>query len=135
MGLNVTKVRWINARKLVDQHGGVCRLGEKLGMSKQQASHVFGARPIKGIGHHMARKIETHFGFEEGWMDTDHELIRRIRHEAAEPAHVDGVLARLGYRPTPLVYETIKKCAEAGIGERTLTTISSLLMAHEVTHG
>ena len=69
----VSLTRWLNARKLVDQHGGVLRFGEKLGMSKQQASHIFGARPIKGIGHSIARRVENEFGLGKGWMDVEHQ--------------------------------------------------------------
>lgn len=65
----VTDTRYRNARRLADQVGGVVAFADKLGMSKAQASHIVGARPVKGIGHSIARRIEQAFGLATGSLD------------------------------------------------------------------
>lgn len=79
----ITQRRYLNARTLMSQAGGgPVRFAERLStikfMSKQQASHVVGERPVKGIGHDLARRIELAYGMKPGWLDQDH---------SAPPAH------------------------------------------------
>lgn len=71
-GMTILDVRLENARKLAAQIGGQQRFAERLNMSRQQASHIIGSRPVKGIGHSMARRIEVALEMPIGWLDIDH---------------------------------------------------------------
>lgn len=62
-----------NARKLARDAGGVVRFGERLGMSKAQASQLIGRSPIRQIGNLTARRIEAEFDLPAEWLDTDHD--------------------------------------------------------------
>ena len=127
--VGVSLTRWLNARKLVDQHGGVLKLGEKLGMSKQQASHIFGARPIKGIGHSIARRVENEFGLGKGWMDQEHRvLIAEEELDEVKYASAQDALARAiritGVTPQPTMSFALKQCMR----EHGLTVSGAILI-------
>lgn len=135
--MGVSETRYKNARVLVGSHGGVVKLGERLGMSKQQSSHIFGSRPIKGIGHSIARRIEKVFSMPDGWMDTDHEMLEKAAKtgQSKDPADLEATLRRLSYTPQPMLYEALRLLADSGVTQNLLSSVARLLMAHEITAG
>lgn len=72
------KIRLENARKLLSEAGSASQLGDRLGMTKQQVSHIVGSRPIRGIGNGIARKLEIEFGRPSGWLDHEHDPLSDI---------------------------------------------------------
>ncbi len=76
----IYKVRLENARKLAEEAGGVVRFGDRIGISKSQASQIIGRNPIRLIGDDLAERIETSFGKPTDWLDANHSdtLIDRI---------------------------------------------------------
>lgn len=70
------EVRYENARALASE--GPAEFARKLSdvsdkpMSGQQANQIIGPSASRGIGDDMARRIETAYGKETGWLDTDH---------------------------------------------------------------
>lgn len=82
-------VRLTNARQLASEAGGVVRFGDRLGMSKAQASQIVGRNPIRQIGDDIAARIEVEFRKPADWLDTDHadplpDLVRRLTPENRE---------------------------------------------------
>lgn len=71
-GMTILSIRLENARQLALQVGGQQRFADRLNMSRQQASHIIGKTPHKGIGHQLARRIEEVFSTPVGWLDLDH---------------------------------------------------------------
>lgn len=72
IGMTILSTRLLNAKKLAEQVGSQSRFADKLNMSRQQASHIIGSNPHKGIGHALARRIEQAFDVPIGWLDIDH---------------------------------------------------------------
>jgi SOS-response transcriptional repressor LexA len=70
--MTIINTRLENARCLAADTGGQQRFADRLNMSRQQASHIIGKNPHKGIGHTMARRIEQMFDVPVGWLDVDH---------------------------------------------------------------
>jgi len=109
----VSLTRYKNARKLV----GVVRFGEKLGMGKAQASAYFGANPLKGIGHQVARRIEREFSLGEGGMDVDREMLQPSRPTddrsfesrfMAAQADLSRAAKLVGYDPPPALSSALR---------------------------
>ena len=71
--MDVYRIRWLNFRLLAGHRGGVSEAARKLGKSQGQVSHFGGERPIKNIGHDIAREIEAAYGKSHGWLDQLHE--------------------------------------------------------------
>ena len=71
--MDVYRIRWLNFRRLAGHRGGVSEAARKLGKSQGQVSHFGGERPIKNIGHDIAREIEAAYGKSHGWLDQVHE--------------------------------------------------------------
>lgn len=65
-------IRYLNARDLVSEIGGVSAFAERLGKSQSQVSQFAGESPIKGIGGKIAREIEAAFEKAPGWLDVPH---------------------------------------------------------------
>lgn len=79
-------VRLANARQLASEAGGVVRFGDRLDMSKAQASQIVGRNPIRQIGDDTADRIEAAFKKPADWLDADHsdplpDLVRRLTPE------------------------------------------------------
>ena len=73
--MDVYRIRWLNFRRLAGHRGGVSEAARKLGKSQGQVSHFGGERPIKNIGHDIAREIEIAYGKSHGWLDQVHEQV------------------------------------------------------------
>jgi hypothetical protein len=71
--MTIIQTRLKNARWLVEQVGGVPNFAARMGTTRQYIHHIAGAKPIKNIGNHMARRIEEVFEMPLGWMDVDHD--------------------------------------------------------------
>lgn len=70
--MTVYDTRWRNFRALIGpDHGAITDAAKLLGKSQGQVSHFGGARPIKNIGHKLARQIEKTYGKPEGWLDRE----------------------------------------------------------------
>lgn len=67
--MTVYQNRFAHLRDLINRHGGQSAVAEKLGVSRQQLSHIAAERPIRNIGDRQARKIEMTFGLPIGHMD------------------------------------------------------------------
>lgn len=72
--MDVYRIRWLNFRDLAGHRGGITEAAGKLGKSQGQVSHFGGERPIKNIGHDIAREIESAYGKPHGWLDQIHSL-------------------------------------------------------------
>lgn len=83
-GMTITSIRLENARRLAEQHGGQQRFADRMNMSRQQASHIIGKTPHKGIGHQLARRIEETFEMPIGWLDLDHQTPARVNDDAVD---------------------------------------------------
>lgn len=71
--VEVTQIRLINLRRLIDQLGGPTALASKLKYSNgSYISQMAGPTPTRAIGEKVARQIEKSLGYEPGWMDVDH---------------------------------------------------------------
>lgn len=64
--------------------GGQQKFADRLNMSRQQASHIIGRNPHKGIGHQMARRIEEVFEMPVGWLDIDHTTPALVNEDTIE---------------------------------------------------
>lgn len=70
--MTVYETRWRNFRALIGpDHGAITDAANKLKKSQGQVSHFGGAKPIKNIGHKLARQIEQTYGKPEGWLDRE----------------------------------------------------------------
>lgn len=60
-----------NSRQLMLECGGMAVFGKLIGMSNDngQLSNTFGPSPRKNIGDTVARKIDSAFNKDEGWLD------------------------------------------------------------------
>jgi len=69
--MTVTETRLTNAKSLIEQSGSLDAFGDRIGMNNDngQLSRTFGKKPIRKIGHKLARRIEAAFGRPEGWLD------------------------------------------------------------------
>lgn len=68
--MTIADIRRANLRTLIEQHGGVSRLSEKLGYSSpsflvQQA----GPNPSREVTEKSARRFEQKLGLEAGYLD------------------------------------------------------------------
>lgn len=71
--MNVYEIRWQNFRALIgSDHGAITDAAKRMGKTQGQVSHFGGARPIKNIGHKLAREIEKVWRQPEGWLDAEH---------------------------------------------------------------
>ena len=91
VGMTIIAVRLANARALSQQVGGQSRFADRLNMSRQQASHIIGSTPHKGIGHTMARRIEAAFEVPMGWLDQDHTLPAESAGDSVDLPHLSRV--------------------------------------------
>lgn len=89
-GMTILNVRLENAKKLASQVGGQSRFAERMNMSRQQASHIIGAKPHKGIGHTMARRIESVFDVPVGWLDIDHNTPATANEDSVDVPLLSG---------------------------------------------
>lgn len=72
-----TEIRYENARQLLLEAGGPAIFAAKMSdpakeMSPQQANQIAGPNAKRGIGDEMARRIESAFEKQRGWLDHDH---------------------------------------------------------------
>lgn len=68
--MTIFDTRRANAMRLIGtERGALSQFAAKMGMSKQQASHILGSKPIKNIGEEMARRIEQVYGVPVGSLD------------------------------------------------------------------
>lgn len=67
-------IRLENTRAAAERIGGQARLAERLDMSRQQVSHIIGARPHKNIGGRLARRIEAGLQLPAGELDQDRDM-------------------------------------------------------------
>ncbi len=67
--MTVYQNRYAHLRDLVSRHGGQSAMAEKLGVSRQQLSHIASDNPTRNIGDKQARKIEMTFGLPIGFID------------------------------------------------------------------
>ena len=65
-------IRLANARHLAEEAGNALRFGERIGISKSQASQIIGRNPVRQIGDDLAERMETEFGRPADWLDVDH---------------------------------------------------------------
>lgn len=111
--VGVAKVRWKNAVYLAQRFGGIVKFGERVGISKQQASHLWGARPVRNIGTANARRIEKAAGVPPGWLDVDHGVAEQSAPARAEVFTAPGrplvsfATAMSGLRPAARITDWI----------------------------
>lgn len=86
----INEIRRENARKLCDACGTQAEFARRLGVRRQQASHLVGSNPVKGIGDDQARKIESKFGKEIGWLDHLHREPDDAAEASASKGRDDG---------------------------------------------
>lgn len=67
--MTVYQNRYAHLRDLIERHGGQSAVAEKLGVSRQQLSHIGAENPVRNIGDRQARKIEMTFGLPIGHID------------------------------------------------------------------
>lgn len=67
--MTVYQNRYAHLRDIISRHGGQSAVAEKLGVSRQQLSHIGAETPVRNIGDKQARKIEMTFGLPIGHMD------------------------------------------------------------------
>lgn len=82
--MTILNVRLDNARALAQQVGGQQKFADRLNMSRQQASHIIGRKPYKGIGHQLARRIEEALDVPIGWLDVDHKTPAIVNDDAVD---------------------------------------------------
>lgn len=70
--MNLTDTRRANLRTLIEQHGGVSRLSEKLGYSSPSfLVQQVGPNPTRVVTERSARKFEQKLGLEPGTLDRE----------------------------------------------------------------
>lgn len=68
--MTIFDTRRANALRLIGtERGALSQFAAKMSMSKQQASHVLGSKPIKNLGSELARRIEQVYGLPVGSLD------------------------------------------------------------------
>lgn len=67
-------IRLENTRAAAERIGGQARLADRLGMSRQQVSHIIGAKTYKNIGGRLARRIEVGLQLPVGDLDQDRDM-------------------------------------------------------------
>lgn len=76
MKMDITKIRWLNARHLAAYRCGSKRaFAEKLRKSDAQVAHIIGQKPTRNIGHGIAKQITDAFEVGDGWLDIPHPEI------------------------------------------------------------
>ncbi len=121
--MDVYQIRWANFRSLAAYPGGISDAAEKLGKLQGQVSHFGGERPIRNIGHKIARQIEAAYGKPRGWLDHEQavEPITKMVH-SSQPVRLDKdrmsdavellrKIAVLQAVPTSLADDPIAICA------------------------
>lgn len=98
--MTIYDTRRENLRRLIgSERGAMAALAAKVGMTKQQVSHVIGSRPIKNIGHELARRIEQAYAIPIGHLDRNDEArpqspdaidIPTLQEAADLPAYLKG---------------------------------------------
>lgn len=104
-GMNVYDIRWRNFRALIGggRHGAITDAAKRLQKSQGQVSHFGGAKPIKNIGHILAREIEAAWGHPEGWLDREHFTEDAPNH----PESITSGGLQLPSQPVTLAPETL----------------------------
>lgn len=77
----ISEIRRVNFERLLEAHGGVTRMAEKMDCSKSYISQL---RSTRQIGSRTARKLEETFGAPLGWMDVSHENEALVKDLARE---------------------------------------------------
>jgi SOS-response transcriptional repressor LexA len=68
--MTIFNTRRDNALRLIGtERGSLSQFAARMSMSKQQASHILGSKPIKHIGEDMARRIEQVYSLPIGSLD------------------------------------------------------------------
>lgn len=98
--MTIYDTRRDNLRRLIgSERGAMSAFAAKAGMTIQQVSHIIGSRPIKNIGHELARRIEQAYAIPIGNLDRSEEArpmppdaieIPTLQEAADLPAYADG---------------------------------------------
>lgn len=98
--MTIYDTRRANLRRLIGtERGAMSALAAKAGMTKQQVSHVIGSKPIKNIGHELARRIEQAYAIPIGQLDRGEDArpqppgsieIPTLQEAADMPAYLTG---------------------------------------------
>lgn len=70
--MDITEIRYRNARYLAESVGGINAVADKLGKSQPQVSHLLADNPVKNIGNKIARQFEVAFNKPKDWLDHSH---------------------------------------------------------------
>lgn len=66
----VYQTRYERLRKIIEVHGGTkSAVADKLGITRQYMQSVASDKPTKKVGDKLARKIESVFGYQHGYLD------------------------------------------------------------------
>lgn len=75
--MEIKEIRYTHTRRLIAAlsellggTGGISELAERLDKSQSQVSQFAGENPVKGIGHKIARQIESALGIQLGAIDS-----------------------------------------------------------------
>lgn len=93
--MDISEIRYKNAKYLVDSVGGVTAAAEKMDKSQSQLSHIAGEKPIKNIGKKIARQFEQIFNKPKDWLDHPHPEYWGIIESNVEPAPKLGEFKRI----------------------------------------
>lgn len=70
--MDITEIRYKNARYLAELVGGINAVADKLGKGQPQISHLLADKPVKNIGNKIARQFEVAFHKPKDWLDHSH---------------------------------------------------------------
>lgn len=98
--MTIFDTRRANAMRLIGtERGALSHFATRMGMTKQQASHILGSKPIKNIGNDIARRIEQVYSIPIGSLDMhpEHRGVPSDFTEAQLLPEVAGVGASESY--------------------------------------
>lgn len=134
--MDVSEVRLINVRALIEKSGGQAQFAEKIGRDASYVSQIAGKNPRKPIGDKIARHIERAFNLQRGWLDSlrDKSTIQQINHVTLEAviAEIETVIASKNVTLSPdkyakLVALVYRDALEGkGVDSQRLATIIDL---------
>jgi SOS-response transcriptional repressor LexA len=110
--MDIHEIRRTNLQWLIDRHydSRRARLAQALGRQKNEIWRIFATNPThrRNMGAEFAREIETHMGYEHGWLDVphsfEHEAEKHVKPQAGRATPKQTVFVNpAGHKQVPIL--------------------------------
>jgi len=120
----IDEIRHANLLLLIQQHGKLADLNEKIGLARTDAtlSQIKNRNKTsrgnpKSMGDELARRIESELNLDRGWMDNDHTVTYRSNAVATVVEAMESMDAQQQYQVLKVVAALTESLPKAANGD------------------